>query len=335
VEEASRPRRWYSPAPARQLEPISTRRAYTEVLLVFAAFFLASVAAAVFLLAGRPDNTLKNASWSIYIPGSIDQLAAIGLAGTVVWLLSERRAVGRADLASLPRHPAGGLDRAALLRIAAWAFAAEVAGAVVNVALQTGHLPTRTPNAPELTFAFFESLNAGFVEELVVLAFVVVTLRQGRRPMWEIVVVALVLRGSYHIYYGPGVLGILLWAALFLWIYLRTRALLVLMVCHTLWDLSGFYSQRWPAVSAAGSLLLALLFIAAPITWLTERSKTVPLPAPAWPAPGPSEAQNRSFPDSDVTLRGDGSGNKSGAGATGSDDPSGQRRDGALRPEQE
>jgi len=33
---------------------------------------------------------------------------------------------------------------------------------------------------------------------------VVTTLRQASRPMAEIVVVAVLLRCSYHIYYGPG-----------------------------------------------------------------------------------------------------------------------------------
>jgi hypothetical protein len=41
------PRHWWSPAPDPDLPPISTRRAYTEVLLVFGAFFLAGIVGAV------------------------------------------------------------------------------------------------------------------------------------------------------------------------------------------------------------------------------------------------------------------------------------------------
>ncbi len=121
-------------------------------------------------------------------------------------------------------------------------------------------------------FSVFDSIQAGVIEELVVLAFVVVTLRQAGRPWWEVTLVALVLRGSYHIYYGPGVFGILVWAALYYWIYLRFRSLIPMMVCHVAWDAVGFLSQRWSVVAGFGILTAVGLWIAAPITWLVERS---------------------------------------------------------------
>jgi hypothetical protein len=113
----------------------------------------------------------------------------------------------------------------------------------------------------------------------VVLAFVVVTLRQAGRPWWEVTTVALVLRCSYHIYYGPGVVGILVWAALFYWIYLRTRSLILLMICHAGWDAVGFLAQSWPAASAVGLLIGIGVCIAGPITWLVERNA---VPAGGW-----------------------------------------------------
>ena len=66
--------------------------------------------------------------------------------------------------------------------------------------------------------------------------------------------VVLALRGSYHIYYGPGVFGILVWAALFYWIYLRTGNAVLLMVSHAGWDAVGFLSQRWPGVAGVAWL---------------------------------------------------------------------------------
>jgi hypothetical protein len=133
------------------------------------------------------------------------------------------------------------------------------------------------------------SIEAGIVEELVVLAFAVVTLRQAGRPLWEITVVVLVLRGSYHIYYGPGVVGILVWAALFYWIYLRTGNVLILMISHAGWDAIGFLSQRWTAVAGFGVLVAISIWIAAPITWLVERNKIQQgqawYPSPAGPGP--------------------------------------------------
>jgi hypothetical protein len=219
----------------------------------------------------------------------VDLIAQTALAVVVVLLLSARRGVSAQTLGlTLPRRRDGRLASGRATRILAWAVFAEVLGGVINAGLQTGHLPTSTPNAPELIFAVADSVHAGVIEELVVLAFVVVTLRQAGRGWWEITLVALLLRGSYHIYYGPGVLGILVWAVLFYWIYLRTRSLLLLMVGHAAWDAVGFLSQRWAFVAGIGILLVVGIWIAAPITWLVERDRTRPAPAwvPGEPHPG-------------------------------------------------
>ncbi|MGH9055680.1 MAG: CPBP family glutamic-type intramembrane protease [Acidimicrobiales bacterium] len=280
-------RRWWSPAPPPALPPISTRRAYTEVLLVFAAFFLVGVVGAVQLLSGEYRDPLAHASWGLYGPQVIDIAAQVGLALAVVLLLCARRGVSAATLGlSLPRRPDGGFAAGPTTRILAWAVFAQVLGGVINGLLQTGHLPTLKPTAPELLFAVADSVQAGIIEEIVVLAFVVVTLRQARRPLWEITVVALVLRGSYHIYYGPGAVGILVWAALFYWIYLRTRSLVPLIVCHAAWDAVGFLSQRWTAVAGVAVLVAIAIWIAAPITWLTQRNGGGPVPPPRWAPPG-------------------------------------------------
>jgi hypothetical protein len=269
------------------LPPITPRRAYTEVLLVFAGFFLAAVVSAGVLLGGRYRNPLTNGGWSDYSPPFVDALAQTGLAIAVVLLLSSRRGVTPGVLGlRLPRRDDGHLAAGPATRIVAWAIWAEVLGGILNALLQTGHLPTSHPNAPELIFAMSTSIQAGVVEELVVLAFAVVTLRQAGRPLWEVTVVVLVLRGSYHVYYGPGVLGILVWAALFYWIYLRTGNLILLMVSHTGWDAVGFLSQRWPGVAGVGILLALAVWIAAPITWLVERNNIsrAPSSSPAQPA---------------------------------------------------
>ncbi len=269
------------------------------MLLVFAGFFLTGVVSAGILLGGHYRNPLTNGSWSDYAPEFVDVLAQTGLAIAVVLLLSSRRGVTPGTLGlELPRRDDGHLAGGQATRILAWAIFAEVLGGVINAALQTGHYPTSQPNAPELIFATAASIQAGVVEELVVLAFAVVTLRQAGRPLWEVTIVVLVLRGSYHIYYGPGVLGILVWAALFYWIYLRTGNVLVLMVAHAGWDAVGFLSQRWPGVAGVGVLFAIAIWIAAPVTWLVERNRLSPSggwrpaepgrgrPGEVWPAGG-------------------------------------------------
>jgi CAAX prenyl protease-like protein/uncharacterized protein DUF2510 len=265
-------RHWWSPAPAPELPPITAKRAYVEVLFTFSVFFLTGVIAAGLLLANRYRDVLSNASWALYVPQAVDVLMQSALAVVLVLLLSSRRGVSPATLGlRWQRRPDGRFAAGATTRVFAWAIFAQIVGGIVNALLQTGHLPTSKPSAPELLFGVADSVQAGIVEELVVLAFLVVTLRQARRPLWEIVVVALVLRGSYHIYYGPGVVGILVWAAIFLWIYLRTQALVPLIVTHSAWDTVGFLSQRWAAVAGIALLVTVAIWIAAPITWAVER----------------------------------------------------------------
>jgi Protein of unknown function (DUF2510)/Type II CAAX prenyl endopeptidase Rce1-like len=263
---------WWSIAPDPVLPAISTRRAYFEVLFVFLVMFATGILAAGLLLAGHYKDLESNGNWALYSTQIVGVVTEIAVAVALVLLLGERRGVSARTLGlTLPRHEDGSMAAGRLTRIAAWCVFALVLGGIVNAVLQSGHLPTAQINTAAIFFAAFDSIQAGVIEELVVLAFVVVTLRQAGRPWWEVTLIALVLRGSYHIYYGPGVFGILVWAALYYWIYLRFRSLIPLMVCHMAWDAVGL-SQRWGAVAVVGVLAAVGLWIAAPITWLVERS---------------------------------------------------------------
>jgi hypothetical protein len=264
---------WWSIAPDPVLPAISTKRAYGEVLFVFLVMFATGILAAGLLLAGHYKDLQTNGNWALYSTQIVGVVTQIAIAVALVLLLGERRGVSARTLGlTLPRHEDGRIGSGLLTRIAAWCIFALVLGGIINAVLQSGHLPTSQTNTAAMFFAAFDSIQAGVIEELVVLAFVVVTLRQADRPWWEVTLVALVLRGSYHIYYGPGVFGILVWAALYYWIYLRFRSLIPMMVCHVAWDAVGFFSQRWGVVAVVGVLAAVGLWIAAPITWLVERS---------------------------------------------------------------
>jgi membrane protease YdiL (CAAX protease family) len=284
-------RHWYSPAPDPELPLISTKRAYTEVLFVFGAFFASGIVLAGLILGGRSGDITTNASWGLDSAQVIQLLFEMALAVVVVWLLSERRGVSLRTLGVVwPTDENGNFSPGRTVRNLAWATLALGIGLPLTSLLHTSSLPKSQANLPAMFLAVAIGLNAGIVEELVVLGFVVVTLRQARRPWWEVTLVALVLRGSYHVYYGVGVIGILIWASLFYWTYLRTRSLLPLMVCHAAWDTFALLSQRWPwAISFVFLGGLALL-IAAPITWLVERNNHPPVawqPGFAPPPPGP------------------------------------------------
>lgn len=244
---AGRPARphWWSIQPAPPGDPISARRAYLEVLAVFAAFFAAGIVAGGETFAGRYPP--PSGSWAVFVPAALTELAMAGLAVAVTVLLSARRGVSAMSLGlGPPRSAGGGIAAGPSFRMAAWAILALVVGSVITGALAAGHLgqPAHQDDS-YLLYSTSASLAAGVVEECVVLAFVVTTLRQAQRPLAEIVIVAIIARCSYHDYYGAGMIGIAVWAAVFAWLFLRTGSVLPLIVVHFFWDATIFWSQRW------------------------------------------------------------------------------------------
>lgn len=260
-------RHWWSAtvAPAWR-PPLRPGRAYAEVLVVFGAFFAAGIASAGFSLGGHVPS-VNVAGWGQAVPASVSQVATTVLCVLVPVLLAARRGFGSADL-GLSRSSVGW---SSAIRIAAWALLALIAGSIVTSLLATGNYPNGSSSYPELTVNLFHAAQAGFIEEIVVLAFVVSTLEQARRPRPEIVAVALLLRMSYHIYYGPGVVGILIWASVFLWLYLRFRTVVPLIVVHSSWDIVIFGEHRWHSVAIVQILGALALFVTAIVLWLVQR----------------------------------------------------------------
>jgi membrane protease YdiL (CAAX protease family) len=163
--------------------------------------------------------------------------------------------------------PAGRDGRGSVQRaiwMTAIALAALVVGAIVTNAAAGGHhLPQPSvPSVPYVVYSVAGSLFSGVVEEMVALAFVVSTLRQARRPAVEIVIVAVLLRCSYHIYYGAGIAGIAVWAAVFAILYLWLRSVIPLIILHFLWDAVQFMGLKWPVVGGLGELAGLLLLLA-------------------------------------------------------------------------
>lgn len=301
-EPVGRPARahWWSiqrPPPAAQAHPISARRAYAEVLLVFAAFFAAGILAGGETLASR--YPAPSGSWAVFMPAALSQLAACVLALLVTILLSGRRGIGPRCLGlGWPRGRDGRPAAAQSLRIGVWALAALQVGGAITAALAMGNKLGQPAHqdASYVLYTVAASLAAGIVEETVVLAFAVTTLRQARRPLPEIVAVAVLLRCSYHDYYGVGVIGIAVWAAVFVWLYLRSGSVLPLIIAHVLWDASIFLGQHWHVLRAVSAFAWLLLLLAAVITWLVEVSSRHTAPPggagagpPRMPTAAPSE----------------------------------------------
>lgn len=272
---------WWSVQPPPPGDRISARRAYAEVLVVFAAFFAANVLIGGEALAGHYLPPFG--SWAFFMPQAVGALAKCVLAVLVVALLSARRGISPRSLGyGWARKGDGSPGAAQSLRIAAWAIAAVLVGGWVTIHLAHGHhmLAPLAPDYSYLVYSMTASLNAGIVEETVALAFVVTTLRQARRPLPEIFVVAVVLRCSFHDYYGWGVLGIAVWASIFVWLYLRSGSILPMIVVHVVWDVGQFLGLWWPAVRIVWSYLLASVLIVAVVSWLVSvarRGRRIPV----------------------------------------------------------
>lgn len=267
------PGRAADPPPA----PISARRAYAESLIVFALVFASGIVSAGETLGGA--RQAHTGSWAQYAPTIVQSVCNMALICLVVILLSARRGVTSRRLGvCLPRVPEGrpNAGRAAPgrgIRMAALAFLALAAGGAVTAAVSMGnHLPLPAhPSVPFVVVSLFSgALFSGVVEEMVALAFVVSTLKQANRPVAEIAIVAVLLRCTYHIYYGPGVLGIVIWAAAFVFLYLRFRSVIPLIVIHVCWDAVQYLTLAWhwfAVVSVAAALIFLL---AALVLWLVD-----------------------------------------------------------------
>ncbi|MGH9127274.1 MAG: CPBP family glutamic-type intramembrane protease [Acidimicrobiales bacterium] len=293
VAVAAKRRRWWSPPPPPSgPATISTKQAYLEVLVVFGVFFGAGVASAAFAIGGHSAD-LSAFGWSDAIPDAINQIATTVLCILVPLLLVRRRGLAAGDLGLAKPGTVSGSQG---IRMAAWAVLALIAGGAVTTALAFGHNYPESHSIAYLTASLFHGAQAGFIEEIVVLAFLVVTLEQARRPRPEIIAVALLLRVSYHIYYGWGALGIFVWAAIFLWLFFRFRTIIPLIIVHSTWDVTVFLANEWRPVSGFLVFGMLALFVTAFSLWVVDRSHRNAAPpmragAPGWyPDPGGSGA---------------------------------------------
>lgn len=88
------------------------------------------------------------------------------------------------------------------------------------------------------------ALGAGFLEEPIVVGLPVLLLVVGLR--WHLsvaIVVSVVLRISFHLYYGPGAFGMVIWATVAVCVYIFSRTLIPLISAHVLWNTGATLSQ--------------------------------------------------------------------------------------------
>lgn len=92
--------------------------------------------------------------------------------------------------------------------------------------------------------------RASVEEEFVVLGYLFFRLRQLGWGPWQIIVATAVLRGTYHLYQGPGAfVGNLAMGLLFGWLFMRTGRLLPFLVAHFLINAIAFVGYPWAAAT--------------------------------------------------------------------------------------
>ena len=104
----------------------------------------------------------------------------------------------------------------------------------INLAVQANSLTDAWWRLP-VTVAL--AVANGFLEEVLVVGYLITRLRQLHWPFWAVLGTSAVLRGSYHLYQGlGGFLGNAVMGLVFGWFYLRFRRLWPLVIAHSLID---------------------------------------------------------------------------------------------------
>jgi membrane protease YdiL (CAAX protease family) len=81
----------------------------------------------------------------------------------------------------------------------------------------------------------------GFLEEVVVVGYLVTRLRELGWSTWQVVAASALLRGAYHLYQGfGGFVGNAIMGVIFALFFLRFKRVVPLVIAHTLLDVGAF-----------------------------------------------------------------------------------------------
>ncbi|MGI8418507.1 MAG: CPBP family intramembrane glutamic endopeptidase, partial [Nakamurella sp.] len=85
------------------------------------------------------------------------------------------------------------------------------------------------------------AIQNGFLEEFLVVGYLITRLKDLRVPIWGIVACSAVLRGSYHLYQGfGGFVGNMVMGVVFALVFLHWRRIWPLVIAHSLIDIVTF-----------------------------------------------------------------------------------------------
>ncbi|MGH9170618.1 MAG: CPBP family glutamic-type intramembrane protease [Acidimicrobiales bacterium] len=255
--------------PARPVERPMRRRLLLELLVVMAVFPLPSTVAALQALVGAVLGEGAGSRLPNLFPGHVGAGFAVLLvevalplagAGLVLYLVTNPAGPDRGMASIGLSRGLVKADLALVLPVFVLAFVIPQYGVslvllnagVKSISPGVGHFPAYYAVAEVLL-----GLVSAVVEEIVVLGYLVRRLEQLGLPPALVVLLAVAVRGSYHLYYGWGVLPILAWAAVSVVLYRRWRRLAPFIIVHALWD-TGVILADWFGSKVLGYELLIL-----------------------------------------------------------------------------
>jgi membrane protease YdiL (CAAX protease family) len=228
------PQDWVAPLPKRALGE--------EVLIVLSLSLLASAVYSILTLFEAPISGVRVASVS---QGTdvLRQFLGIAFGLAPVWLVTYLVRRSGEGVASIGLR----FDRRSDVRSGLVLFAiVAVGGILVYLAAVALHVNRFVIPVPPLghwwTYPVLGSraLEAGLLEEIVVVGYLVTRLRQIGVSEIAAIGASALLRGSYHLYQGwGGFLGNVAMGVLFAFVFSRARRTWPLVIAHTLLDIAA------------------------------------------------------------------------------------------------
>lgn len=292
--------RWLSAHEVERTGRNTPGRALVKLVLVYLLGFGLGIFSAILYLSSARDRALSHTATGWGLPEIIGDAMSLTAALLAILVVSRE-----APTWARPTPPGGRWWTE--LKAFGLGWAACLAGGVATSLLHSPSYP-RSHAAASAWPSVVGSLLAGPVEETVVLVMPLVLLRAARWRWWQVILAGLVLRLAYHVYYGWPAIGLTVWALAMILIYLRTHAVIGLILAHSYWDMTSTVGVYWS--NALGGLMVTIpLFsviiwgIVSLILWAVRRRRRAPAAlvtapaatasAAAAPAPAPSAAVAR------------------------------------------
>jgi membrane protease YdiL (CAAX protease family) len=232
----------------------SPRMLRWEIFTVFAISLGASGLNALLSLVGDLLSKQSLSSQQAYLVGSLStnnwldlvlQLVAIAedlMPVVLVFYLMARSGEPPSVMGLDARQPGRDLLKGAIL-------AAVIGGAGLGLYLAAYHLGVELNVVPEslpavwwrIPVLLLSALHDGILEEILVIGYLLRRLDQLGWTPWKAIVVAALLRGSYHLYQGVGAfVGNAIMGLIFGYLYRRWGRVTPLIIAHTLIDAVTF-----------------------------------------------------------------------------------------------